>query len=214
MVAGGKACDPDQVSNAGEDDPTRRGRPSGPSPQVRAAVLDAAGEELAASGYAAFSAERVVERAGVHRSTLYRHWPTKRDLIVAVARASYAERLPSPDTGTWEGDLRALVDGLVDSIAAPVSRALFGALAAAGRSDPELQEAVMAMWRADTARHLAPIERAQSRGEVDASVDPGLLLETISAPLVERLGVTGAPVTPHFLEFNIQLVLRGTRPAT
>lgn len=71
----------------------------------------------------------------------------------------------------------------------------------------------MTMWHADTARHLAPIERAQERGEVDDSVNPGLLLEAISAPLVERLCVTGAPLTPHFLEFNIQLVLRGARPA-
>jgi AcrR family transcriptional regulator len=179
---------------------------------VRAAVIRAAGDELADSGFGAFSAERVAERAGVHRSTLYRHWPTQRHLIVAVAEASYAERLPSPDTGSWEGDLRALVDGLADSIGAPVSRALFGALAAAGRSDPDLQDAVMAMWRAETARHLAPIERAKERGEVDASIDAGLLLETISAPLVERLCVTGAPLTPHFVEFNIQLVLRGTRP--
>lgn len=61
------------------------------------------------------------------------------------------------------------------------------------------------------ADHLAQAE-AQERGEVDDSIDAGLLLETISAPLVERLCVTGAPLTPHFVEFNIQLVLRGTRP--
>lgn len=199
----------------GNDDGTaaqRKGRPPGPSPQVRTAVIDAAGEELAAEGFAGFSAERVAERAGVHRSTLYRHWPTRRDLIVAVAQTSYAERLPSPDTGTWEGDLRALVEGLLQSIATPMSHALFSALSAAGRSDPELQAAVMEMWRADTARHLVPIERAQRRGEVDESIDAGLLLESISAPLVERLCVTGAPVTEHFVEFNIQLILRGTRP--
>lgn len=208
------AWESDRVGTTVDAGPRRRGRPPGPSPQVRTAVVEAAGEELAASGFAGFSAERVAERAGVHRSTLYRHWPTKRDLIVAVAQASYAERLPSPDTGSWEGDLRALVDGLAVSIAAPVSRALFGALAAAGRSDPELQEAVMAMWRADTVHHLAPIQRAQARGEVDPSVDPGLLLEAISAPLVERLCVTGAPLTPHFLEFNVQLVLRGAQRRT
>lgn len=201
------------MATNGDAAPTRRGRPAGPTPQVEAAIIDAASEELAHSGFAAFSAERVAERAGVHRSTLYRHWPTRRDLIVAVARASYAQRLPSPDTGTWEGDLRALVEGLVESIGAPVSRALFAALAAASDSDPELRDAVMTMWRVDTAHHLTPIERAQERGEVDVSVDPGLLLEAISAPLVERLCVTGAPITPHFLEFNIQLVLRGTRPS-
>jgi AcrR family transcriptional regulator len=179
---------------------------------VRAAVLDAAGAELAAAGIDGFSAERVAARAGVHRSTLYKHWPTKRSLIVGLAQISYAERLPTPDTGSWEGDLRALVALLAETIAQPVSRALFGALATAGPSDPDLQAVVMAMWRADTAPHLAPIERARARGEIDGSIDAGLLLEAIAAPLVERLCVTGAPLTPHFLEFNIQLVLRGTQP--
>lgn len=195
-----------------EQEPVRRGRPRGPSRGVLASVVEATGTELAAAGYPAFSMERVAEQAGVHRSTLYKHWPTKRDLVVAFARRSYAERLPSPDTGTWEGDLRALVDDLVGSIADPTPRALFGALAAAGHTDPELRSAVLEMWRADTAQHLTPIERAKARGEIAADVDAGLLLEAISAPLIERLCVTGVPITPHFVEFTIEFVLRGTRP--
>jgi len=62
-----------------------------------------------------------------------------------------------------------------------------------------------------TARHLKPIERAQQRGEIATDLDAGLLLEAISAPFIERLCVTGFPLTPHFIEFTIQLVLRGTR---
>ena len=195
-----------------EQEPARRGRPRGPSRSVLASVVEATGAELAAAGYPAFSMERVAERARVHRSTLYKHWPTKRDLVVAFARRTYEQRLPSPDTGTWEGDLRALIDDLARSIADPTSRALFGALAAAGHSDPELQSAVLEMWRADTEQHLTPIERAKARGEIDPAVDAGLLLEAISAPLIERLCVTGVPITPHFVEFTIELVLRGTRP--
>lgn len=192
--------------------PAQRGRPRGPSRDVLASVVDATGAELAAAGYPGFSMERVAERARVHRSTLYKHWPTKRDLVVAFARRSYAERLPAPDTGTWEGDLRALVHDLARSIADPTSRALFGALAAAGHSDPELQSAVLEMWRADTAQHLTPIERAKARREIAADLDSGLLLEAITAPLIERLCVIGVPITPHFLEFTIELLLRGTRP--
>jgi AcrR family transcriptional regulator len=173
----------------------------------------AAGEELESAGYGTFSVERVAVRASVHRSTLYKHWPSKRDLVLAVARAAYASGVPAPDTGSWEGDLRAVVDGLVAALSQPVERAVFGALAAAGAADPELREAVLAMWRATTEPHLEPIVRAQRRGELSADVDPGLLLESISAPLVLRLCVLGAPMTPHFLEWSVQLVLRATRPA-
>jgi AcrR family transcriptional regulator len=200
------------VPTAEQTDPARPGRPRGPSAHVEGAVLAAAGDELGASGFARFRMEAVAERAGVHRSTVYRHWPTKLDLLVAFAQRSFDEAVPAIDTGTWEGDLRALVKALTRSLAIPTSRALFGALASAGPDDAELQAAVLDMWRADTARHLEAIERAQARGEIAADLDAGLVLETISAPFIERLCVTGFPMTPHFIEFTIQFILRGTRP--
>jgi AcrR family transcriptional regulator len=148
----------------------------------------------------------------VHRSTLYRHWPTKRDLLVAFAQRSFDEAVPAIDTGTWEGDLRALIEALIRTLADPTARALFGAIANAGPDDAELQAAVLSMWRADSAQHLESIERAQARGDIATDLDAGLLLEAISAPFIERLCVTGFPLTPHFIEFTVQLVLRGTRP--
>lgn len=196
-----------------EQPPTaRRGRPPGPTPAVRAAVDDATGAELAAAGYASFSMERVAERAAIHRSTLYRHWPTKRDLIVAFAKRSYNERLPSPDTGSWEGDLRQMIDEFASRIAEPTSLGLLRALASAGHSDPEMSSTILEVWGRDSAHHIAPIVRAQERGEVDPNLDPALLLEAISAPIVERLCVTGAPITPHFTEFTIRLIMHGARP--
>jgi AcrR family transcriptional regulator len=200
------------VSTAEEVTTARPGRPRGPSTHVEAAVLAAAGDELAVNGFVGFRMEAVAERAGVHRSTLYRHWPTKRDLLVAFAQRSFDEAVPPIDTGTWEGDLRALIEALIRTLADPTARALFGAIANAGPDDAELQTAVLTMWRADSAQHLESIERAQARGDIATDLDAGLLLEAISAPFIERLCVTGFPLTPHFIEFTVQLVLRGTRP--
>ena len=56
--------------------------------RTRAVVLDAAIDLLAERGYSGFSVEGVVDRTGVAKTTLYRHWPTRDDLLAAVAVAN------------------------------------------------------------------------------------------------------------------------------
>ena len=47
----------------------------------RRAILEAALAELADRGYGAFTIDGVATRAGVARSTIYRHWPDRAGLI-------------------------------------------------------------------------------------------------------------------------------------
>jgi AcrR family transcriptional regulator len=50
----------------------------------RAAVHSAALEVLAAEGVAGLAVERIAEASGVSRSTIYRHWPDMRVLILSA----------------------------------------------------------------------------------------------------------------------------------
>ena len=59
-------------------------------PVVRG-ILAAALEELASAGYRALRIEDVATRAGVNKTTVYRRWPTKEDLVRAEADAAAAE---------------------------------------------------------------------------------------------------------------------------
>src|ERR1700683_2837051 len=52
--------------------------------RTRATVLGAAIDLLAERGYSGFSVEGVVERTGIAKTTLYRHWPTRDDLLAAA----------------------------------------------------------------------------------------------------------------------------------
>src|SRR3954454_17804776 len=81
-------------------------RPGGRSERVRSSVLAAAQELLAEGGYDALRVEDVASRAGVHKTTVYRRWPTKADLVMAVVEGRSEERVPVPDTGSLEDDLR------------------------------------------------------------------------------------------------------------
>ena len=62
-----------------------RGRPPiRPDDDTRHLIIDAAGQEFQANGYAATCMEDVAQRAGVSTKTLYRLIPTKADLFKSV----------------------------------------------------------------------------------------------------------------------------------
>src|ERR1019366_2515587 len=72
--------------------------------RTRTAVLEAAIDLLAERGYSGFSVEGVVEATGIAKTTLYRHWPTRDDLLAAViGQLGGAGELPG--TGSVRQDL-------------------------------------------------------------------------------------------------------------
>ena len=78
---------------------------------LEAALLEAAWEELLATGYEALSIEAVAERAQTSRAVLYRRWATKQDLVrAAVADQLTRTPMKVPDTGSLRGDLVAALE--------------------------------------------------------------------------------------------------------
>src|SRR6516165_7351137 len=74
----------------------------------RLAVLRAAVDELGASGYGAFSIESVAARAGVAKSTIYRHWPDKLAVIADALETFHQQIVPVP-TGSPRAHLVSLI---------------------------------------------------------------------------------------------------------
>ncbi|MFD3326615.1 TetR/AcrR family transcriptional regulator [Streptomyces sp. NPDC058701] len=93
---------------------TLPGRPAGPSSETEAVVLTAALELLLNEGVASLSAQRLHAATGVSRSTIYRHWPTPRDVLAALIRvAPHRPTSPGEEAGP---DLHAEVDALCDRL--------------------------------------------------------------------------------------------------
>lgn len=75
------------------------------NPKSEAAVLAAARELLAERGYSGFSIEEVARRAGAGKPTIYRWWPSKADLFIAVYAAEKEAAIPAPALGALRGNL-------------------------------------------------------------------------------------------------------------
>ncbi|MBN9458600.1 MAG: TetR/AcrR family transcriptional regulator [Bosea sp.] len=75
------------------------------SPETEAAVKAAARELLAEKGYAGFSIEEVARRAGAGKPTIYRWWPNKAELFIAIYGVEKDAAIPVPDEGSLREDL-------------------------------------------------------------------------------------------------------------
>jgi len=69
--------------------------------QTRRRITESAVELHGSLGPARTTMSAVAERAGVRRSTLYRHFPDERTLFGACS-AHWAEENPPPDVSRWE----------------------------------------------------------------------------------------------------------------
>ncbi|EWT00738.1 TetR family transcriptional regulator [Intrasporangium oryzae NRRL B-24470] len=176
-----------------KDGATRR--PGGRTAQVRAAVLHATFRELAERGYAGMSLEHVALRAGVHKSTVYRRWATKANLLLDAVSTLAETRIPVPDTGDLDQDVRAFARMIAATMrsddGAAVVRGLFGG----ATESPEVRDFLQGFWAGRFAQVRPIVERAVERGDLPEHTDADELIKHVGAPLYYRLLVTLDPVT-------------------
>ncbi|MFD7029831.1 TetR/AcrR family transcriptional regulator [Streptomyces sp. NPDC059917] len=175
--------------------------------EAHRSVLEATAALLVENGYGALTIEGVAKRANVAKSTVYRWWKSKPELVMdasvhvptpgpdpapetAVDPASGAAEI---DTGSLAGDLAAFLADLYGAAADPVrARALTG-LAAEAQLDPG-SAAPFRDW-ARTRRELVLVllARAVAREEIPAATDVESAADLVLGPFWYRLLVMGAP---------------------
>ncbi len=185
--------------------PSRGGRPRDPSRDgvIRAAIL----RLLAEVGYGALTMDAVASEAGVGKATIYRRWRTKQDLVVdTISDLNRAEATPA-DTGTLEGDLRAMMRSMVSVINGPTGAATLSLLSSVPHQ-PALahafQDGPLAVWRQAFEQVWS---RAEARGEVPASVGSSVVAEVPSAVLVQRWLLSGRRVDEAFADEVVDTVV-------
>jgi AcrR family transcriptional regulator len=189
--------------------PRRRRRPGGRSARVRAAAIAATLAELAESGYSALSLERVARRAGVHKTTLYRRWGTREDLVLEAMLERAGQRISVPDTGSLREDLLELARTAAANAATPEVAAMARAVAAEAPYDSRLAAANQRFWAERLALDGVIVERAIERGEVAPGTDPRRIIESVIGPIHLRLLLTGEPIDRAFLEGIVDVVVDG-----
>jgi AcrR family transcriptional regulator len=175
----------------------------------RARVLDAVAALLIEKGVEAVTVEAVMERSGVARATVYRHWPTRQALVLAGLQHVLPSPGPEPLPGS--GSLsqrltRYLAELARQLVVEPWVHAV-PALLDAARRQSEIAQA--------TARFVeerqAPLRRMLQEAVQDGSLaglDVEVALAQLLGPLVYRRLITSEPLGQEFCAQIVADLLR------
>jgi len=188
------------------------GRPR--SAQADEAILQAALELMASDGYRALTMERVRERSGVGKATIYRRYGSKEELV-AAAIAHLNSDIPLPeDTGSIQGDFAATAQIVLAGAAKTGALTLMPRLLSEVVGEPEMHALFYAHLVEPRRRVVRGIiERAKTRGEVRADVDTDVAIDLMVGPFIYRLIMAGGDAAGIGSPVDLlNTVLDGLRP--
>jgi AcrR family transcriptional regulator len=169
-------------------------------------VLGTTCELLTERGLGGVSVDEVSRRSGVAKTTIYRHWPTRSDLLVDACSQLVAQQ-DVPDTGSFEGDLSALLLVMAAYLSTARWSSMLPSIIDAAERDPDLASIHSQIQRGHAAPFLDVIARAVRRGEVPAAVDAAALVASLLGPLFYRRWFSREPLEDEFVRAVIANVL-------
>jgi len=170
-------------------------------------ILKAAVEELADVGYGGVTIESIAARAGVGKSTIYRHWSDKLTLIADAFETFHEQMVPDLS----ERPVRESVALLLRHVAEVVVDSTFSRCIPALIEGAERDERVRAFHhRYSAERRQALIDliaRGVEHGQVSTDVDPELATTALLGAIFYRRLMTSQPFNPADATQLVNLVL-------
>jgi AcrR family transcriptional regulator len=182
------------------------------SEAARRAVLEAADDLLAESGFLGFTIEGIAARASVSKQTIYRWWTSKADILMDAFLEDAAQKLTPPDHGELGCDLRAHLSNCAEFLARSDAGAVFRALTGQAQHDPRVADRFRTDYLSEQrTRDRIPLQRAIERGELPRDMDVEAAVDQLVGPIYYRVLVTGQPVPREFTDLLVDQFLTQTR---
>ncbi|MCW5250661.1 TetR/AcrR family transcriptional regulator [Streptomyces sp. SHP 1-2] len=196
----------------------RAGRPR--SAAADAAILAATRAALVDLGWSGLTLGDVATRAGVAKTTLYRRWAGKNELVVDAV-AELFDELELPDRGSLAADIEGVVRQFAAILARPEAMSGLMAVVAESTRDEALRERIRASIVERQKRLvLEGRSRAQRRGELPPQTDPAeaartadLIFDVVAGAVVHRTLVRAEPADGEWVRGLTRVLLGGLSEA-
>ncbi len=160
----------------------------------RRRVLSAALEELSTRGYGGFTIESVAKRAGVAKTTIYRHWPHRHALVADVMHTLNLQPVGSSGgAGSARARIEQLLRHLAEAISTGPLAAVVPALVEAAERDPEVRRLYDAYSATRRSALVEALATGVAVGELPRHLDPELGALALAGPLFYCRLVTRRP---------------------
>jgi AcrR family transcriptional regulator len=161
------------------------GRPR--STQSHQAMLQATLALLAEVGFDSMSIEAIAVRAGIGKTTIYRRYASKAELV-ADAIESIREEIVIPDTGNLQGDIDALIQNAAQITLSPLGKQTVAMIISSAASNAQFQQIYWTKYLKPRRKTFAiVIERAKARGEIPTDLDSDLIFDMMSGIMLYAL---------------------------
>ena len=186
-----------------------RGRPPSEMAASHDTIMDSVYALLQEKSVGDLTMEEVANRARVGKPTLYKWWPTKATLVLAMLCERMAVNLDKPMGETAEMSLRLRVRRLMDVFNGPFGKIVAG-LIAEGQSEPAVLQEFFDRWVSPRRNAtIADLRRGKDAGELRSDTEPELVNDAIFGAIYYRFLLRSGPLTKRFGEQLVEQVLRG-----
>jgi AcrR family transcriptional regulator len=161
------------------------GRPR--SEKSHQAILKTTLDLLSQMGYDRLSIDAIARSAGVGKTTIYR-WYASKEELVASAIESVRQEIEIPDTGTLSSDIDCIIEIAVKTTLTPLGRQILAMIIGAASTSPQFAQVYWTKYLLPRrqAFHVA-IERAKARNEISADTDSDLVFDLMSGIMLYAL---------------------------
>ncbi|MGC0337756.1 TetR/AcrR family transcriptional regulator [Streptomyces sp. SLBN-8D4] len=198
--------------------PRAAGRPR--SAAADTAILAATRAALVELGWSKLTLGDVATRAGVAKTTLYRRWAGKNELVVDAV-AELFDELELPDSGTLADDIEGVVLQFAAILMRPEAQSgLMAVISESTRDDAlrgRIRESIVERQKRLVLEGRC---RAQSRGELPPETDPlesartvDLIFDIVAGSVVHRCLVSSEPADAAWVRSLTRVLLLGLRGA-
>ncbi len=164
----------------------------------REKVLGTTFDLLEEAGVGGISVDEIARRSGVAKTTIYRHWPSREELILDACSQITAEP-DIPDTGDLDGDLSTILTEIARLLESARWAAVVPSIVDAAEHDPRFAEVHARIQHGHAEPLRAVLERATERGELDPGVDRQAVVASLLGPLFYRRWFSREPIDERFV---------------
>jgi AcrR family transcriptional regulator len=178
----------------------------------RASVLRAATDLLVEGGPNAVTVDAIVHRSGVAKSTIYRHWESRDDILVSVIE-SCAPHIPEPDPDSdVVAGLREVVQAMADALNDPEWARVLPALLMLKNHEAGIAAMNDRLEHEQDMVLMTQLRRAAAEGVLRSDLDAEEAVATLLGPLLFAHLTESVKIDDDFVDRTVDRFLAAYAP--
>jgi len=178
--------------------------------ETRRRVIAATVELIDRLGYRSVTIDAIARASGVSRSTIYRHWSSREELVLDAFTSDTDESTEVADTGDAIADLRTYLLKLAFRLNVRGAGPIMTGLISDALNDQEFATSFRVKV-IEARRHafLRILLRGQHRGQIRTDVDLRSVVDALYGSIHHRLLMTGEPIDAPFASALTEFAQQG-----